>query len=115
MEFSCEYQFEELEIEVNGVFFGCFNGTAELVEDSGYGTFWVKAICLDGQKETNKPSVLRPWRKERESASIALDRPAYGQRPDTLSEHLFDALEKALYRSDAASEFFHAQFAEVAA
>lgn len=114
MEFSCEYTFEELEIEKDGVFFGCFRGKAELAHDTGYGHFWVKAISLDGQKETSRPSAMRPWRKEREQADLCLPRPMYG-RKECFEHFLFDAIETALYRDENAKEFFAGQFAEIAA
>lgn len=96
---SCEYEFEELEIEIDGISVGSFSGTAELAVDPGY-TFYVKAISLNGSQYERQPGSFfrRPVSKK-----VHLARPA--GVPSTLSEHLFVAIAAALDCEDA-REFF---------
>lgn len=99
------YRFEELEIQLDGIFFGCFTGYAEL-EPDGYESFYVKAISLDGVKETDAPSPLRPWRKLRVPSHLELKRHSHNYHACTLNEFLFEALEKAVYADPKAKEFY---------
>ena len=87
---SCEYEFEELEIEIDGISVGSFSGTAELAVDPGY-TFYVKAITLNGTRYEHQ----RGWFARRAvSTKVHLTKP--DGKPSTFSEHLFAALAERL-------------------
>ena len=111
MDWSVEYRFEDLPIKVNGIHTGMFAGIAELARCEASG-FYVKAIVLDGEK-VRMPLGNR--KLVREDEPIHLTRPFTNGGPQDFSQYLFEAIETALYGSEAASEFFHAQFAEIAA
>lgn len=67
-EWSCEYQFDEIELDFDGVLIPSFSGTATLAENGG--EFYVKAICLDGLKRDGflaKPAKV--WLKRPEGIS----------------------------------------------
>lgn len=91
---SCEYEFESLDITIDGIDVGDFNGTAELTEDRGYG-FYVSHIVLKGTKGRGTE-----WR----NAIVALD-PSRCE----LSKHLLEALAEKIENSSHAEEFFYAE------
>ncbi|TRD03825.1 hypothetical protein FJV76_14415 [Mesorhizobium sp. WSM4303] len=103
---SIEYEFEDLEICEDGVFFGSFNGTAELaLNDPRDGDFYVKSIAIQGVKRERQTiggyGLTIPKRIE---DVMLLRRPA----PDNQSfaAHLFRRLESTLYASEHAREQF---------
>lgn len=103
---STEYQFEEIEIEEDGIHFGSFWGTAELVlNDPRDGDFIVKHIAISGQKRERETrggyglSIMK-----RTDAVLLIRRPANDDR--TFKAHLFRAIEKALYADKGAQERF---------
>ena len=108
MSWSCEYNFTELAIEVNGIECGQFAGVAILEHDEGYEGFYVRSITLDGEKVTKFRTTLGNLKTLRKPFTVSLKSPHYG-RADTHSQHLYAALEKALYASDEADQFFHAE------
>ncbi len=98
---SVNHEFEELEIEQDGLFFGSFWGTAELaLNDPANGDFFVKHIILRGDRFTAAPSALRPGRRARVPGFMALTRPAKDDR--TFNAHLFRAIEARLYDDETA-------------
>lgn len=100
-DFSINHEFEELEIEEDGLFFGSFWGMAELaLNDARDGDFFVKHIVLRGDRFNAAPSALRPGRKQRAPGFMALTRPAKDDR--TFKAHLFRALETRLYEDETA-------------
>lgn len=107
-DWSVEYQFEDLEIEEDGISFGSFWGTAELaLNDPQDGTFFVKHIAVNGQKRERQ--TLKGYSltiMKRTDAVLLLTWPA--QDSTTFKARLFRKLEAALYASrDAAERFAH--------
>lgn len=99
---SITFVFEEIEIEHDGLFFGSFWGTAELVlNDPANGDFFVRHIILRGDRFVSMPSALRPGRRSRVPGFMALTRPAKDDR--TLIAHLFRAIETAIYANETAA------------
>jgi hypothetical protein len=99
---SLNFEFEELEIEDDGLVFGSFWGLAELaLNDPANGDFFVKHIVLRGDRISAQPSALRPGRKVRAPGFMALPRPASDDR--TFKAHLFRKIELALYRDEVAA------------
>lgn len=98
----CVYDFEQLDIEIDGLQFGDFSGSADLaLNDPQDGSFYVKHITINGTRGYRlSPGGVR-WP---ESGVLALPLPARDDR--TFKAHLFRALETALYESKGASEFF---------
>lgn len=103
---STEYQFEEIEIEEDGIHFGSFWGTAELaINDPRDRDFYVKHIAINGQKRERQMrggyelSIMK-----RTDAVLLIRRPANDDR--TFTAHLFRKIEKALYASRDAQERF---------
>lgn len=87
---SYEHEFEELEIEIDGILVGEFSGVAELATDPGY-TFYVKSITLSGTRYERRPG----WFARRAvSTKVHLTKPA--GKPSTLSEHLFSGIAQRL-------------------
>lgn len=103
---STEYEFEEIEIEEDGVHFGSFWGTAELaLNDPRDGDFYVKHIAINGQKRERQ--TLKGYSltiMKRTDAVLLIRQPANDDR--TLKAHLFRAIEKALYADKGAQERF---------
>lgn len=105
---SLQFEFEELEIEEGGVFFGYLFGTAELaLNDARHGDFYVAHIALRGDRFIAQPSALRPDRRQRVPGYLALTPPAKDCR--TFAAHLFRAIETALYASEAAAAAWAAE------
>ncbi|RWO34774.1 MAG: hypothetical protein EOS10_00275 [Mesorhizobium sp.] len=105
-DFSIEYEFEEIEIEEDGIAFGSFYGTAELaLNDPRDGDFYVKHIAVDGVKRERERvggygmSILK-----RTDVVMLLPMPARDER--TFKAHLFRKIEAALYASRDAAEHF---------
>ena len=103
---SMEYQFEQIEIEEDGIHFGSFDGTAELaLNDPRDRDFFVKHIAISGQKRERQ--TLKGYSltiMKRTDAVLLIRRPANDDR--TFKAHLFRAIEKALYASQDAQERF---------
>lgn len=103
---SIEYQFEEIEIEEDGIHFGSFWGTAELaLNDPRDADFYVKHIAISGQKRERETrggyglSIMK-----RTDAVLLIRRPANDDR--TFKAHLFRKIEAALYASRDAQDCF---------
>lgn len=105
-EWSMEFDFEEIEIEEDGIHFGSFWGTAELaLNDPANRDFYVKHIAINGQKrERQMRGGYELSFIKRTNAVLLLPRPAKDDR--TFKAHLFRAIEKALYASSEAAERF---------
>ncbi|RUW04021.1 hypothetical protein [Mesorhizobium sp. M1A.F.Ca.IN.020.04.1.1] len=105
-DFSVEYDFEDIEIEEDGVYFGSFWGTAELaLNDPRDGDFYVKHIAIDGQKrerQTLKGYSLSVMK--RTDAALLLPWPAKDNT--SFKARLFRKIEAALYASQDARERF---------
>lgn len=104
-QWSCEFEFEEYEIEEDGVFFGSFSGKAELaINDPGHGDFYVKHISVEGRtrRKTYRPYGYVDWIYT--GAPLHLSRPAQDCR--TFKAHLFRKIEERIYDDSAAGEFF---------
>ncbi|TGQ11195.1 hypothetical protein EN858_14830 [Mesorhizobium sp. M4B.F.Ca.ET.215.01.1.1] len=105
-DFSVEYEFEDIEIEEDGVHFGSFWGTAELaLNDPRDGDFYVKNIAINGQKrerQTLKGYSLTVMK--RTDAVLLLPWPAKDNT--TFKARLFRKIESALYASQDARERF---------
>lgn len=112
-DWSCEYEFDELEIELDGVRVGSFRGIAELA-DNGDGQFYVRAITLDGEKVVKVRRPLGNLKTIRTPGHVRLQRAPY-DGAGTLSQHLYKAIEASLYADTGAAEFFAAEVAELAA
>lgn len=106
MNASTEFDFEEIEIEEDGIHFGSFWGTAELaLNDPRDRDFYVKHIAVNGQKREREYrggyalSIMK-----RTDAVMQLPMPAKDDR--TFKAHLFRKIENALYASREAQEHF---------
>lgn len=105
---SIDFTFEDLEIEVDGVFFGYFNGAAELaVNAPDEYEFYVKEINVAGITKVKR------WRSygysyyDRNEAVLTLDRP---QSSDTsFKAELFRKLEAAINSDPDAQEAWAAE------
>lgn len=105
---SIDFTFEDLEVEVDGVFFGYFNGVAELaVNAPNEDEFYVKQINVAGVVKVKR------WRSygysyyDRNEAMLTLDRP---QASDTsFKAELFRKLEAAIERDTDAQEAWAAE------
>lgn len=98
---SINFDFEEMEIEEDGLFFGSFWGTAELaLNDARDGDYLVKHIVLRGDRIERNPVRFGLCIRKRVPGFLALTRPA----KDNLSfhAHLFRALEARLYEDETA-------------
>lgn len=98
---SIEYEFEDLEIEIDGLFIGSFYGKAELaLNDPQDGDFYVKSIALRGRRRERRyrPYGLMIWHWK--DSWDHLPRPARDDR--TFKAHLFRALEARIYEDDVA-------------
>lgn len=105
-DFSIEYEFEDIEIEEDGIHFGSFWGTAELaLNDPRDADFYVKHIAITGQKrerQTIKGYSLTIMK--RTDAVLMLPWPATDCQ--TFKARLFRKIEAALYASQDAAERF---------
>lgn len=105
-DFSISYEFEDIEIEEDGVYFGSFWGTAELcLNDPRDGDFYVKHIAINGQKrerQTLKGYSLSVMK--RTDAVLMLPWPAKDNT--SFKARLFRKIEDALYASQDARERF---------
>ena len=103
---SIEYEFEDLEIVVDGIHFGSFYGTAELaLNDPQDGSFYVKHIAINGQKRERQ--TLKGYSltiMKRTDAVLLIRWPAKDDQ--TFRAHLFRRIEEALYASRDAAERF---------
>lgn len=100
-DFSINHEFEELEIEEDGLFFGSFWGTAELaLNDPANGVFFVKHIVLRGDRFDKHALRFGLQIRKRIPGFMALTRPAKDDR--TFKAHLFRALESRLYEDETA-------------
>lgn len=102
---TVEFEFEEYEIEEDGVFFGSFTGKAELaINDPGHGDFYVKHISIEGRtrKRDYRPYGFAFWSYT--DAPLHLSRPASDAR--TFKAHLFRKIEERIYEDEKASERF---------
>lgn len=98
---SIEFEFENLDIEVDGLKFAEVTGTAELMNDDAY-LFFVNHIVLNGRRHATG------WRKWHTVPGILhLPRPAAG---DTSPKaRLFQMIEAALYDYEPAIEKWREQ------
>lgn len=106
---SFEFEFEDIEIEEDGIHFGSFWGTAELaLNDPRDHDFYVKNIAVNGVKRERKNARTSEgfWftHTERTDAVMILPMPAKDDR--TFKAHLFRKIEAALYASRDAQERF---------
>lgn len=102
---TCEYDFSELEIVLNEISFGSFSGTAELaLNDARYGDFYVSHIVVNGTKRVRRPGSILTRRTD---AKLHLPRPSTDS--NTFAAHLFRAISAALYADEHAAEFFTAE------
>jgi hypothetical protein len=103
-DWSMEYAFEDIEIEHEGVFFGSFSGTAELVlNDPADRDFYVKTVALSGvMRERERIGGYGLTILKRKPTALLLRRPAKDDR--TFAAHLFRRIEDALYASEDARE-----------
>lgn len=106
---SMSYEFEQIEIEEDGIQFGCFSGIAELgINDPRDRDFYVKCLAIEGTKRERQTlngyglSIMK-----RTDAVLLIRRPASDDR--TFKAHLFRAIETALYASEHARETFQSE------
>ena len=98
---SIEFDFECLDIEVEGLRFAEVSGTAELaVNDHDDGSFYVKHIVLNG---TRKHSFSTRWEPSKQHIYRA------GPEQRTFTAHLFRAIETALYSYRPAEEAWRSE------
>lgn len=102
--FAISYDFDCLEIEIDGIRVGWFAGTAVLEEDGS--DFYVSRISLQGEKVENRPGSL--IFKKRTTHMVPLPKPAFDD-DDTFEQKLYGRIEEALYASDHAREWFAEQ------
>lgn len=103
---SIEYEFECLEIEVDGLIFAEVNGVAELaLNDPRDGDFYVKHIVLTGDRREKIGPLMTL--KRRKPSKLHLYRPNREMR--TFTAHLFRAIEEALYAHEPAIEAWQAE------
>lgn len=105
---SIDFTFEDLEIEIDGVFFGYFNGVAELaVNAPDEDEFYVKQINLAGVTKVKR------WRSygysyyDRNEGVLSLDRPQAGDT--SFKAELFRKLEAAIEGDSDAREAWAAE------
>lgn len=91
------YDFEQLPIEIGGIWIDTFSGSATLaLDDPENGQFYVADITLEGEKRTtHRPySVNFPKREKRE---ICLQHGKVKSEPEKV---VFKLISDALYASD---------------
>jgi hypothetical protein len=103
---SMSFEFEQIEIEEDGIQFGCFSGIAELgINDPRDRDFYVKCLAIEGVKRERQTlngyslSIMKT-----RDAVLLIRRPAGDDR--TFRAHLFRKLETAIYASEDAQERF---------
>lgn len=108
-DFSIEYEFEDIEIEEDGISFGSFYGTAELaMNDIRDADFYVKHLAVNGVKREREYrggyglSIMK-----RTDVVMHLTKPA--KDCQTFQAHLFRKIEAALYASSDAAERFQSE------
>lgn len=102
---TIEFEFECLDIEVDGLMFAEVSGVAELaLNDPRDGDFVVKHIVLTGDRYQK----IGPYMtlKRREPGKVNLYRVNEGR---TFTAHLFRAIEAALYRYQPAIDAWQAE------
>ncbi len=98
---SVNHEFEDLEIEIDGLFFGNFWGTAELaLNDPANGDFYVKHIVLRGDRFERNPIQFGLRIRKRVPGFMALTRPS--KDDTTFAAHLFRHIEQAIYADETA-------------
>ncbi|MBZ9922684.1 hypothetical protein LB579_34060, partial [Mesorhizobium sp. BR1-1-7] len=98
---SINFDFEEMEIEEDGLFFGSFWGTAELaLNDARDGDYYIKHIVLRGDRIERNPIRFGLRIRKRVPGFLALTRPAKDNQ--SFHAHLFRALEARLYEDETA-------------
>ena len=103
---AIEFEFECLDIEVDGLMFAEVSGVAELaLNDPRDGDFYVKHIVLNGDRYQKIGPVMTL--KRRVPSKINLHRPNREMR--TFTAHLFRAIEEALYRYQPAIDACQAE------
>lgn len=110
---SIEYEFEDLEIEIDGLFVGSFWGKAELaMNDARHGDFYVKHIALKGRRreKTYRPWGLMVWRYN--DSWEAIPRPA--DSAQTFKAYLFRAIEARIYEDEAARAAWQSELEDAA-
>lgn len=103
--FSCDYEFDCLEILIDDIRCGSFAGAATLEEDCG--TFFVSRINLAGEKVERVPGSAFPKRAD---ATVRLTCPPF-DGGGTFKQKLYRKIEEALYASEHAREYFADQLA----
>lgn len=105
-DFSTEYEFEDIEIEEDGIHFGSFWGTADLaLNDPRDGDFYVKHITVNGtMRQRQFRGGYELLIMKRVDAVMQLPLPAKDDR--TFKAHMFRKIEAALYASRDAQERF---------
>ena len=110
---SIEIDFEDIEIEEDGLFFGSFWGTAELaLNDPDDGDFYVKHIAIKGRRRQKawRPYGYQYWSYE--DAFVSLPRPASDDR--TFKAHLFRKIEARLYEDENAKAAWASEWEDAA-
>ncbi|MBZ9873115.1 hypothetical protein LB542_19900 [Mesorhizobium sp. BR1-1-9] len=98
---SIQHEFEELEIEEEGLFLGSFWGSAELaLNDPANGDFYVKHIVLKGDRYDRQGVRFGLRIRKRVPGFMALPMPAKDDQ--TFKAHLFRAIEARLYEDETA-------------
>lgn len=106
--FACSYDFD-IEIEIDGIRCGSFQGEAELQEDCG--AFCVTHISLAGEKVERVPGSAFP---KRTATKVRLTCPPF-DGGGTFKQKLYRRIEQAIYSSEHARDFFAEQLAMEAA
>ncbi len=112
-DFSIEYEFEDIEIEEDGISFGSFYGTAELaLNDPGNGDFYVKHLAINGVKrERERVGGYGLTILKRTDVAMLLTMPA--KDCQTFKAHLFRKIEAALYVNREAGELWASEMEDV--
>lgn len=111
---SIEFEFDDLEIEIEGLFCSSFYGKAELaLNDPRDGDFYVKGIVLRGRRRerTHRPYGYSPLYRWKNSVE-RLDKPAADDR--TFKAHLFRKLEAAIYEDEVAKAAWASELEDAA-
>lgn len=103
---SIEFEFDALDIEVDGLIFAEVNGIAELaLNDPRDGDFYVKHIVLTGDRREKIGPLMTL--KRRKPSKLHLYRPNREMR--TFQAHLFRAIEEAIYVYQPAKDAWQAE------
>lgn len=103
--FSLTYEFDCLEIEIDGIRVGSFSGTAILEEDGS--DFYVSRIYLEGEKVERRPGQIIPTRTRHK---VRLPKPPY-DGGGCFEARLYRRIEEALYADRHAAEFWAEELA----